>query len=118
MFTKQETFNIVVQHLRAQKVRSTTEPQRLGGGGCLYRGPNGTKCAIGALIRDEDYSSEMEGKTPREGIVREALTKAGYAEVGMIFLRDLQIIHDTVWPHDWEVALLEFAKDNNLTMPA
>lgn len=30
--------------------------------GCAYRGNDGTKCAIGILIPEEVYLSEMEGK--------------------------------------------------------
>lgn len=28
---------------------------------CLYRGPDNCVCAVGALITDEQYDSEMEG---------------------------------------------------------
>lgn len=31
--------------------------------GCLYRGPDGRKCAAGHLIPDEDYRTEFEGKS-------------------------------------------------------
>lgn len=31
-------------------------------GYCLYRGPEGTKCAIGHLIPDELYTRDIEGK--------------------------------------------------------
>lgn len=30
---------------------------------CLYRGPNGCKCAIGMLIPDELYDKNMEGRS-------------------------------------------------------
>ncbi len=54
-YTKQQTFNKVVRHLRRQGVRSSDE------GVCLYRGPDDTKCAVGCLIPDELYSPRMEG---------------------------------------------------------
>lgn len=31
-------------------------------GYCLYRGPDGTKCALGHLIPDELYTRDIEGK--------------------------------------------------------
>lgn len=31
------------------------------GNGCLYRGPNGTKCAFGFHIPDDVYDERMEG---------------------------------------------------------
>lgn len=30
---------------------------------CLYRGPNGKKCAVGMFIPDEKYSPSMENKS-------------------------------------------------------
>ena len=52
----QEFFDKTLAHLKQQGVRSA------GGAKCLYRGPNGTSCAIGFHIPDELYKSEMEGK--------------------------------------------------------
>lgn len=48
-------FDKMLEHLRAQGCRSVDEFDS-----CLYRGPNGTKCAVGALIPDEKYSKDME----------------------------------------------------------
>lgn len=55
--TNQETFDIVVTALRAQGRKSVDAH-----GGCMYRGPNGLKCAAGHLIPDSLYSPEMEHK--------------------------------------------------------
>ena len=52
----QEFFDKTLAHLKQQGVPSARSD------GCLYRGPNGTKCAIGFHIPDELYKSEMEGK--------------------------------------------------------
>jgi len=38
---------------------------------CLYRGPGGSKCAIGVLIEDDKYSSILE-----DTVTREVVTKA------------------------------------------
>lgn len=52
----QKIFNKVVQHLHDQG-----EPS-IENGVCKYRGPNNTKCAIGALIPDSSYDPKMEGR--------------------------------------------------------
>ena len=33
-------------------------------GNCLYRAPDGCKCALGHLIADEDYDPDFEDKVP------------------------------------------------------
>jgi len=57
--SKQEMFEKAVKGLREQKAFSMTQ----AGGYCVYRGPDGTKCAMGMLIPDELYSTEMEHTT-------------------------------------------------------
>jgi hypothetical protein len=52
----QEIFDKVVNHLATQKVQSK-------GNVCLYRGPNGTKCAFGIFVPDEVYSANLETHT-------------------------------------------------------
>lgn len=54
--TLQEIYSTVRQHLLTQNARSAKN------GNCLYRGPNGTKCAAGALIPDEIYTPSIENK--------------------------------------------------------
>lgn len=53
---KQEIFETVSKHLFAQGERSYDEVECI----CQYRGPDGTKCAIGALIPDELYDRKMD----------------------------------------------------------
>jgi len=50
MMTHQEIFDKVATHLIKQGRQSATEV-----GGCVYRGPNNTSCAIGCLIPDNAY---------------------------------------------------------------
>lgn len=50
MRSRQTVFNMVLKHLRKQGKRAMNRNES-----CRYRGPNGTKCAVGALIADEDY---------------------------------------------------------------
>lgn len=61
-YTKQETFDMVLEHLAKQGGPAVNEK---GLRSCLYRGANGTKCAIGALIPDELYHQNVEGQSVR-----------------------------------------------------
>jgi hypothetical protein len=89
--TKQETFDTVVRHLLTQAKQSRDEDA------CLYRGPDGTKCAAGCLISDADYSPSMEWLYA---------TSIRYALVGhdMEIVMDLQLVHDErdvgLWPDE------------------
>ncbi len=85
--TKQEIFDTVAKHLFSQGQRSVN-----ANGVCLYRGPNGLKCAIGALITDEEYDSEMEFKTI--SFLKERFIPDRLKGVIIDFLSDLQNIHD------------------------
>ena len=58
----QEIFDKVATHLFTQGCRSAPNHKDTAGV-CLYRGPNGTSCAVGVLIPDEIYAQEMEGVT-------------------------------------------------------
>lgn len=51
-------FDKVVRHLFKQN-KKCVDPETKK---CLYRGPNNTKCAIGALIPDSIYEDCMENK--------------------------------------------------------
>jgi hypothetical protein len=53
----QEIFDTVAKHLAAQGRRSVTRD----GESCLYRGPRGRMCAVGKLIRKNEYKRSMEG---------------------------------------------------------
>lgn len=52
----QEIFETVSRHLFKQGKRSVSG----SGSCCLYRGPNGTSCAVGCLIPDDQYNPGME----------------------------------------------------------
>lgn len=55
--TIEEAFKKSVDHMIAQGEPASDA----NGDRCLYRGPNGLKCAVGALIPDELYKDSMEG---------------------------------------------------------
>ena len=54
----QEVFDIVVNHLVTQRRPAYTDLS-----GCMYRAPDGLRCAVGALIPDNLYDPEFEGST-------------------------------------------------------
>ena len=68
---------------------------------CRYRGPNGTKCAIGWLIPDDKYLPEMEDSTVAsilEGYDLSFLLPTDLpSDLGIKFLTELQSIHDETW---------------------
>lgn len=55
--TAQQVFDHVVTGVIAQGTASI-QPD----GSCLYRGPNGLKCAAGQALSDDDYRAEFESK--------------------------------------------------------
>jgi hypothetical protein len=54
--TRQELFDQTVRHLFTQGGPSFTTT------GCLYRAPNGRKCAVGFWIPDDRYIPDIESK--------------------------------------------------------
>lgn len=59
MMTRQEMADFVVEKLAGQNF---VQSARLDGLSCLYRGPNGIKCAAGHLIPDNIYKTDFEGE--------------------------------------------------------
>lgn len=98
----QVLFDTVSAHLLKQAARSAH------GLRCLYRGPGGRKCAVGCLIPDEKYTSNIEGMDVTCHRVQSVLPNLG--KKGASLLLDLQIIHDTDDPKIWRGALTALAK--------
>jgi len=89
--TAQEIFDFVATHLFTQKKTARDETGR-----CLYRAPDGSRCAVGCLISDHDYSRRMEAKDIRH-VLRE-FPLPGWFNPNYTLLNDLQCLHDNaVW---------------------
>lgn len=106
---RQRVFDVVASHLLAQghRAKDPSPP-----GSCLYRAPNGDRCAIGVLIPDALYTPSLEGNSIEKQIVREAISPhygAIHAE-DMSFLTTLQSIHDSINSCGWRVVLMDFAQ--------
>lgn len=93
MKSAQEVFDTVIRHLVNQRKASVNGYN----GECVYRGPDGTKCAVGCLIPDEVYNVGMEGKN-----VYDLLHYAACNEINLpeeitehrALLKNLQDLHD------------------------
>lgn len=122
---RQEIFDIVVTNLLKQKKRSFGEYKPTAFryneahlyNGCLYRSPEGLKCAVGWLIPDELYIPEMENLPIEllvENHVTAALHKIGISDNDFPFVQHLQYIHDSFSPDEWTSQFLKAAYDYNL----
>lgn len=93
--SKQEMFDTVSLGLARQG-----GPARNKNGLCVYRGPDGRKCALGHLIADDEYQIDMEEK----GVA--GLVKTGLLPVRLMgheaFLYDLQQAHDHAVYNDFD----------------
>jgi len=121
--TLQTIFNRVARHLLKQRKRSTLAkyPDT-----CAYRGANGTRCAVGCLIRNKYYSPTFEGLGSINPSVREALRKSfGFTNQPKetlpsdvaVLLCALQGLHDVDHPRNWRKGLTRIAHNFALLMP-
>lgn len=93
--TQQEAFDISLSHMRKQGTFAHGTLLLNGISGCLYRGPTGTKCAIGAHITDAEYSSAMEGNDAES--LKQDYSIAALADLDGMFLNDIQsTLHDNL----------------------
>ena len=106
--TPQEVFNQVAKHMLAQGKRSAKPDDQ---NACLYRGPNGLKCAAGALIGDDEYVEDMDNNdagTSWHGLVNRGQVPGEHFEL----IQELQQIHDdqSIDPAlDWRRLLENYA---------
>lgn len=97
-FTKQQTFDKVVKHLRKQRKKAKCSSKFLKGT-CAYRTKSGLTCAAGCLIPNELYDKEFEG----QGVGSESLSIL-FENLGhdIDLVSDLQIVHDHHSVKKWE----------------
>lgn len=104
--TNQEAFTTVVLHLRKQGRRAQERSN------CRYRAPDGCKCAIGALIPDDQYTPELEGSNLFTITHLPALQ-----DLNTYMLADLQLTHDLYDPKEWEKRFEYLAEKYKLEVP-
>ncbi len=92
----QEAFDKMVSHLRKQGEQSKV---RIGKK-CLYRSDTGLKCAVGCLIPDEDYCSDMENQGASS--FRGFPTFKGWPAATLDVMSNMQGMHDNTLVRGWE----------------
>ena len=94
-------FDFVADHLIEQDTQSKDNA-----GGCLYRGPEGTACAVGCLIADNAYEDWFETTAVDDDHIIEAVASSNPVwriedkQVHMLMV--LQYIHDNHTPYTWQ----------------
>lgn len=116
MKTQQEVFDFVVKALVEQGRPAWDPKQRM----CMYRTPDGCKCAAGHLIPDESYKPSFERKSIDAVVLRGVVAAIGVE--GHLLYR-LQRAHDQAaeeaaraviprwlqgWAHNMRVVALTF----------
>jgi hypothetical protein len=91
--TNQELFNINWQWFVVEG-----HAQSSGSGKCLYRGPNGTKCAIGCALPDELWDEAINSDAYSSLMTQEAI-RDFFSDVDVEVAVGLQAAHDT-WSPD------------------
>lgn len=112
MSLKQELFDRISKHLLNQNERSIEHIS----GACRYRGDNGLKCAVGAIIPDEKYSGHIEGVIVYSEYVISCLPVRYRGKSSIDFLNKLQTLHDKTAVHLWKESLKEIAANHNLVV--
>jgi hypothetical protein len=87
---------------------------------CLYRGPNGTKCAVGHLIADELYTPEIEQLSVRTDEIRE-LVQLSNPNVLLdhrlvCVLNTVQHCHDVAAPGNFVESFKGWLKENDINV--
>lgn len=90
--TTQEAYEAIRTYFETEAIGLAKD----GNGACQYRTDDGQKCAVGCLIPDEVYSTEMEWKNVT-ALFDSMPYVAGYFHgVDRRFLADAQVMHDSI----------------------
>jgi hypothetical protein len=89
---QQEIFDKVASHLITQGVQAVRN-RWVGYPSCAYRGDNGTMCAAGCLIPDEEYNPEFEG-LPWMDVRPDIPSLASLTDKDHDLISSLQYVHD------------------------
>lgn len=120
---RQSLFDYVARHLLRQNAQSLSNgSENRNDNHCVYRDPNGLKCAAGCLIEDRLYTADLECKSILEKPVKDAIEASiGRKIDGKIFGSDpefgtemdlvsqLQKLHDYNPPRTWKDKLRALA---------
>jgi hypothetical protein len=120
MMKPQQSYDYIVRSLR-QQGRKSADAQS---GECMYRGPDGLKCAAGHVIPEDKYEARFEGKTvlEQEQLAHFSEFDSPAYDLSMLILdeghylnlvRRLQIVHDGCF-QNWEQGFQETAEEFGL----
>lgn len=127
--TAQEVFDASYKAMVAQGKPSIDRVYQGGSRRCLYRGPNGLKCAVGALLT-EDEAVGLDNYKP-DGITVSGLYEDGKLPARLrphlMLLEKLQLAHDqiafagedkpdAVWLDEFKRMAANIAAVHNLTV--
>lgn len=105
---KQQIFNQVCEHLIRQGEQSLDN-----NGEACYLSPSGAMDPIGYLLQPagEMLNQIANDQTCRNRAIRLALQVKG---IDYNLAYDLQVLHDTIAPHEWPIALADLAAKHKL----
>lgn len=78
---------------------------------CLYRGPDGKKCSVGWMIKDEDFNEMFNSDDVADLI---DFLNLNITESRINFLKDLQAAHDKNWDLESEKFIEAFKNSMNI----
>ena len=104
---KQETFDTVLAHSRAQGCQAYDEEAKQ----CAYRTDSGLMCFVGVLIPDDEYDIILEGKGVGSLVIDSLLKSLGH---DLELCGVLQSIHDNHLVDAWGVEFQRAAEQFKL----
>jgi hypothetical protein len=114
----QEIFDTVARHLMTQGAQALRKKPGLNDETCAYRGDDGKKCAVGALIPDNIYVPEMDQGTDTSvrALLRRFPTELpAYFYENTDLLDQLQDVHDDNPDGDFRYDLEHVAEGHGLS---
>lgn len=106
----QIAFDMAFTHLAQQGKRAEDDSAT-----CMFRAPDGCKCAIGSMIGDEEYEASMESETVYHARIYSAVESGVGGKPGHLLLLDLQRCHDRENETHWRQEARAIAKTHDLS---
>ena len=121
LYPLQQVFDKVAKHLLTQNKRAMKDFRgEYPADRCAYRGDDGSTCAVGCLLSDDEYRPTFEGKASGT-LLRTLLGVDTLPDEVMPYrnlLASLQNVHDTYEPDEWPWKLADVARVYNLKFTA
>jgi hypothetical protein len=113
---RQDLFDTVTAHLLTQRAKALGPVESahctLPVTGCMYRAPDGKKCAFGCIIPDSVYRPNMENNPAT--FVLFGTPELAFLRPHNDLIANLQTIHDAFEPAQWPGQLEKLAKEHGL----